>query len=88
MSASDGALSKKLPSETEDRVKTLRNWRRTAKAVLKARCAHYGLSHDWPTKNSLAERIFTHFNVPQPGESSSNMEDASFVITEGNQEHR
>ena len=82
-----GPLSTKLPSETEVRVKTLRDWRRTAKAVLKARCAHYGLSHDWP-KELVSRAHFTHFNLPQPGESSSNMEDASFVITEGNQEHR
>ena len=77
----------RLPSVEKDRAKTLRDWRRTAKAVLKARCAHYGLATTGP-KNSLAERIFTHFKVPQPSEGSSNMEDASFVITEGKREHR
>ena len=69
MSASDQASSKKLSSEAEDRVKSLRDWRRTAKAVLKTRCAHYGLATTGP-KNSLAERIFSHFNMPQPSEGS------------------
>ena len=52
-------LSKKLPLETEDRVKTLRDWRRTAKAVLKARCAQYGLSHDWPKELVSRAHFYT-----------------------------
>ena len=87
MSESDEASTKKLPSEEEDRIKSLRDWRRTPKAVLKTRCAQYGLATTGP-KNSLAERLFTHFNVPQAKEGSSNMDDASFVITEGIQEQR
>ena len=58
----------------------------TAKAVLELRCAHYGLATTGP-KNSLAERIFTYFNGPQSSEGSCNMEDASFVIAEADQEH-
>eukprot|EP00112_Aurelia_sp_Birch-Aquarium-sp1_P004229 Seg14778.1 transcript_id=Seg14778.1/GoldUCD/mRNA.D3Y31 product="hypothetical protein" protein_id=Seg14778.1/GoldUCD/D3Y31 len=81
MSASDEAQL-----EAEDRIKSLREWRRTAKAVLKIRCAKYGLATSGP-KNTLAERIFSHFNEPQHREGSSIMVDTPFVITEVNHEH-
>ena len=55
--------SQKLPSEAGDRVKSLCDRRKTAKAVLKTHCAHYGLATTGP-KNSLAERILTQSNVP------------------------